>query len=69
MRYKVVREDSCESNVVCVYDNYEEALAQAVKVAKNCSSSEFYDEIEEALDERGYYMCGWSSTQVRIEME
>lgn len=67
MGYKVIREDYNRMEKLFESEDYEEALNQAVRSANYSTSSEFQNEIRTALEERGYYMCGWSSTKISIE--
>lgn len=67
MKYKVIKEYCGDQSVIETYSDYNRALNKAIDVAKSNSSSEFHGEIQEALENRGYYMCGWSSTKVLLE--
>lgn len=68
MTYKVIKESSDSCRTLHTTKDYNQALNYAISEAKYNSSSEFHDEIQEALEDRGYYMCGWSSTKIIIEI-
>lgn len=66
-KYQVVKECEYSKNVIARGDDYDQIFERACDVAKEYSSSEFHSEIPTAIEERGYYMCGWSSTKIILE--
>lgn len=68
MTYKVIKESNGSCRTLQTTKDYNQALHYAISEAKCNSSSEFHSEIQEALEDRGYYMCGWSSTKIIIEI-
>lgn len=68
MTYKVIKEQNGSCRTLQTTEDYNQALHYAISEAKCNSSSEFHSEIQEALEDRGYYMCGWSSIKIIIEI-
>ena len=59
-----------KTQVLARHDDYDKIIDIAVILTQErLYHREFFDEIRPALEERGYYMVGWTSNQIRIEEE
>ena len=67
MEYQVVKEYGGKKIVIAKSKDYDLMFQRACGEARDNSNSEFYSEIPIAIEERGYYMCGWSSTKIILE--
>lgn len=66
-KYQVVKESGSSRNTIARGDDYDLMFQRACNEARENSSYEFHSEIPIAIETRGYYMCGWSSTKIILE--
>ena len=65
--YKVIKNSTMGDITLFESEDYDEVLNKAIQIAMNQTGNPaFHQEIPTALENRGYYLCGWSDVLIKI---